>query len=165
MIYPPIGAVADSIGGLAGARLLSLGFMLGATCLLWGTATRLFGRRAAFFAAALFAVLGPTLHLGAFATYDPMALFLMALAAWCACGGRDRERRLGWILAAAAALVLANATKYASAIFDPVIVVGRRAQRLPAAGGQGGAAAAPRCWSPAWSAAWRCCSGWAARGT
>ena len=36
---------------------------------------------AAFFAAALFAVLGPTLHLGAFATYDAMALFLLALFA------------------------------------------------------------------------------------
>ena len=136
VIYPPIGAVADSIGGLAGARLLSLGFMLGATGLLWGTATRLFGRRAAFFAAALFAVLGPTLHLGAFATYDPMALFLMALAAWCACGGRDRETAVGWILAAAAALVLANATKYASAIFDPVIVALAVLSAYPRPGGK-----------------------------
>src|SRR6202043_3423546 len=60
VIYPPLGALADSVGGLAGARVLSLVFMLGATVLLWGTAGRLFGRRAAFFAAALFAVLGPT---------------------------------------------------------------------------------------------------------
>jgi hypothetical protein len=136
VIYPPIGALADSVGGLAGARLLSLGFMLAATCLLWGTATRLFGRRAAFFAAALFAVLGPTLHLGAFATYDPMALFLMALAAWCACGGRDREGVTGWILAAAAALALANATKYASAIFDPVIVAVAVLSAFPRPGGK-----------------------------
>ena len=83
VIYPPLGALADSIGGLAAARVLSLVFMLGATGLVWGTAGRLFGRRAAFFAAALFAVLGPTLHLGAFATYDALALVLVALAAWC----------------------------------------------------------------------------------
>jgi hypothetical protein len=136
VIYPPLGALADSAGGLAGARLLSLGFMLAATCLLWGTATRLYGRRAAFFAAALFAVLGPTLHLGAFATYDPMALCLMALAAWCACGGRDREGVTGWILAAAGALILANATKYASAIFDPVIVVLAVLSAYPRPGGK-----------------------------
>jgi hypothetical protein len=79
VIYPPIGALADSIGGLAAARILSLVFMLGATVLLWATASRLFGRRAAFFAAALFAVLGPTLHMGAFATYDAMSLLLVAL--------------------------------------------------------------------------------------
>ena len=43
VIYPPLGALADSIGGLAAARLLSLLFMLGATALLWGTAGRLLG--------------------------------------------------------------------------------------------------------------------------
>ena len=46
VIYPPIGAAADSLGGLAGARALSLVFMLGATVLLWGAGARLFGRRA-----------------------------------------------------------------------------------------------------------------------
>ena len=92
VIYPPIGALADGIGGLAGARILSLVFMLGATTLLWATAGRLFGRRAAFFAAALFAVLGPTLHLGSFATYDAMSVFLIALAAWCVVRAGERGR-------------------------------------------------------------------------
>ena len=87
VIYPPIGALADSVGGLTAARLLSLAFMLGATALLWSAASRLYGSRAAFFAAALFAVCGPTLHLGSFATYDAMAVFLIALAAWCVIGG------------------------------------------------------------------------------
>ncbi len=76
VIYPPLGAAADGLGGLAGARVLSLAFMLGATMLLWGAAARLFGRRASFFAAALFALLGTTLHLGVFATTDAMSLFL-----------------------------------------------------------------------------------------
>src|SRR5215475_14844154 len=41
VIYPPIGAIADSLGGLAAARLLSLVFMLGVTSFLWSTAIRL----------------------------------------------------------------------------------------------------------------------------
>ncbi len=135
-IYPPVGALADRLGGLTGARLLSLVFMLGATALLWGTASRLYGRRAAIVAAALFAVLGPTLHLGAFATYDAMSLLLVALAAWCATGGRDHEDATGWILAAAAALALANATKYASAIFDPVVVLLAVLSAYPRPGGK-----------------------------
>ena len=84
VLYPPLGALADSVGGLAGARLLSLCFMLAATAALWGTTSRLYGKRAAFFAAGLWAVLGPTLHLGAFATYDAMSLCLLAVACWFA---------------------------------------------------------------------------------
>ncbi|MGH3301026.1 MAG: hypothetical protein ACRDOK_04920, partial [Streptosporangiaceae bacterium] len=36
ILYPPLGALADSLGGLAAARLLSLAFMLTATALLYG---------------------------------------------------------------------------------------------------------------------------------
>ena len=122
VVYPPLGAMADSIGGLTGARVLSLCLMLGATSLLWATTSRLYGRRAAFFAAGLWSVLGPTLHLGAFATFDAMSLFFVALAAWCATAGRMREDATGWILATTGALVVANAAKYASAIFDPTVI-------------------------------------------
>src|ERR1035438_4502425 len=80
VLYSPLGALADSVGGLTAARILSLVFMLGATAVLWFTAGRLYGRRAAFFGAALFAVLGPTLHLGAFATLDAMSVFLVRSA-------------------------------------------------------------------------------------
>jgi hypothetical protein len=123
VIYPPLGALADSVGGLAGARVLSLVLMLGATALLWGTAGRLFGRRAAFFAAALFAVLGPTLHLGAFATYDALALVLVAVAAWCVVRAAERGEGTGWMIAAGAALAVANAVAYSSALLDVVVVV------------------------------------------
>ena len=121
VLYPPVGVAADNIGGLAGARVLSLVFMLGATVLLWGAAARLFGRRAAFFGAALFAVLGTTLHLGAFATYDAMSVFLVALAAWCVIRAGARGPATGWMIAAAVALALANATAYTSLLFDPLI--------------------------------------------
>ena len=140
-LYPPIGAAADSIGGLAGARVLSLVFMLGATVLLWGAAARLFGRRAAFFAAALFAVLGTTLHLGAFATYDAMSVFLVALAAWCVIRAGAREPATGWMVAAGAVLALANATAYTSLLFDPLIAA---LALLTAPGPPGGLVAARR---------------------
>jgi Dolichyl-phosphate-mannose-protein mannosyltransferase len=80
--YPLLGALADSGGGLAGARLLSLAFMLGGTALLWATTTRLYGRRAALLACGLFATLAGTQFLGSLATFDAPALFLLALASW-----------------------------------------------------------------------------------
>jgi hypothetical protein len=123
VIYPPLGAVADFIGGLAGARVLSLIFMLCATVLLWSTTSRLYGRQVGFFASALWAFLGPTLMLGAYATFDAMSLFLLALAAWCATAHRARDEATGWMVTAALALALANATKYASVIFDPVVIL------------------------------------------
>ncbi len=123
VFYPPVGALADSLGGLAAARMLSLAFMLGATALLWGTAGRLFGRRAAFFAAALFAVLGPTLHLGAFATYDAMSMLLVALAAWCVVRAGARQHATGWMIAAGVALALANAAAYSTVLFDPIVIL------------------------------------------
>ena len=123
VIYPPIGAIADSLGGLAAARLLSLMFMLGVTSLVWCTANRLLAdERAAFFAAALFAVLAPTLHLGSFATYDAAALLLLAAATWCAAGVRSGGQTWRWMVAAGILLALANATKYATALYDPTVL-------------------------------------------
>ena len=77
--------------------------MLGATALLWSMTSKLFGGRAAFFAAALFAVLGPTQFLGAFATYDAMALLLLAASAWCVVAARDRDDSTLLLLAGTAA--------------------------------------------------------------
>jgi Dolichyl-phosphate-mannose-protein mannosyltransferase len=136
VIYPPLGALADSAGGLAGARILSLAFMLAATTLLWATARRLFGRRAAFFAAALFAIAGPTVHLGAFATYDALSIALIAAAAWCAVRAADRADATGWMLAAGIALALANATAYATVLLDPVVIVLAYLVACPRPGGK-----------------------------
>jgi hypothetical protein len=123
VIYPPLGAIADSVGGLAGARLLSLCFMLGVTLFLWSSTRQLFDTRAAFFASGLFAVLGPTQHLGAFATYDAMSLFFLSLATWIVIRAGARDDGWTWMILAALALTIANATKYASAIFDPVVIM------------------------------------------
>lgn len=122
VIYPPIGAVADTLGGLAAARILSLCFMLAASALLWATTLRLLGRGPAFFATALWATLASTQFLGAFATYDALSLLLTTVAAWCAVRAGARGKAAGWLTSAAVALAAANATKYASAIFDPVVI-------------------------------------------
>jgi Dolichyl-phosphate-mannose-protein mannosyltransferase len=142
VIYPPLGALADSVGGLTGARILSLIFMLGATVVLWAVTEQLHGRRAAFFAAALFAIMGPTLHLGSFATYDAMALFLVALAAWLVVRAGDRQDATVWMVAAGVTLVVANATSYASALFDPVVILLALVIALPKPGGKLAAARA-----------------------
>jgi hypothetical protein len=136
VVYPPLGALADGLGGLIGARILSLAFMLGTTVALWDTADRLFGRRAAFFGAALFAVLGPTLHLGSFATYDAMSLFLIALTAWLVVRAGDRQDATGLMVAAGITLALANATAYSSALFDPVVILLALVTAFPKPGGK-----------------------------
>jgi len=121
VIYPPLGALASDIGGLAGARLLSLCFILAATALLYSVTCRLFGRHAAIAAAVVFAFTGPTQFLGALATYDAMAVFLLAFASWLAIRSAGRWGELA-LVACAMILVLADATKYASLLWDPVVV-------------------------------------------
>jgi hypothetical protein len=121
VVYPPIGAVADSIGGLAAARILSMIFMLVSTALLYlTTRTLLFEKRAAVYAAAAFGLLGPTLSL-TFATHDAMALMLIALSAWFAvrASGRHPEP---FLVLAGVVMALANAAKYASTLWDPVVI-------------------------------------------
>ena len=117
VIYPPLGALADGAGGLYGARLLSLFFMLGATVVLWAAASRVISRGAALGSTALFAVLAPVLHVGSLATYDAMAAFLVALAAFCAL-----HRGAAWLAAAVVTLAAANMAKYSSALVDPAVV-------------------------------------------
>jgi hypothetical protein len=121
VLYPPIGALADSAGGLAGARLLSLAFMLGATGFLYAAAQRLFDRQVAITAAVVFIILGPTQALGALATYDAMCVFLTALAAWLVIRAISKASE-PLIVLSALVMAIADTTKYASALWDPAII-------------------------------------------
>jgi hypothetical protein len=135
VIYPPIGAIADSLGGLTAARLLSLACMLAVTSFAWSTAKRLLADdRAAFFAAALFAALAPTMHLGSYATYDAPALLLLAAATRCAVEARGSQHAARWLIAAGTFLALANATKYATALYDPTVLCVTFLSAWPGAG-------------------------------
>lgn len=119
VLYPPLGAAADSAGGLVGARCLSLLLMLGATTMVYLASSRLFDRQAAFFAAGMFSVSGLVIHNGAFATYNPLALFLLALSAWAATLVRDGKPVP--MAACIGALVMSNAAKYATLAWDPIV--------------------------------------------
>ena len=125
VVYPPLAAIFDSVGGLAFARCLSLLFMMAATLLLWGTVSRLSGRRSAFYACALFTTVGTGQDLGAFATYDAMAIASLALATWLGVRGIRAGRVSQAMLYATsgAVLVFADAVKYASGLWNPVVVL------------------------------------------
>lgn len=123
VIYPPVGAIANNFGGLAGARMLSLAFMIVATILLYFTALPLFGRLPAVVAAALWAFSEPAIRL-AFATFDPMSVLLTALSAWLIVRAVYRKRWGAFLFAtmAASALALANAAAYSGVVIDPVVL-------------------------------------------
>lgn len=59
VLYPVLGALADSIGGLAAARALSLLEMLAVTGLIYAMSRRLFNERVALCAAVVYAVTEP----------------------------------------------------------------------------------------------------------
>jgi hypothetical protein len=121
VLYPVLGASADSVGGLAAARAVSLVLMLTTTALLYSLTRRLFNERVGLCAAVVFSVTESALFLGHLATYDAPALCLLAFASWIVV--RTAESRWPLYLLAVPVVTLAVATKYASALFVPTIVV------------------------------------------
>lgn len=140
VIYPVLAAIASKLGGLTAARALSLAFMLLATTAVFLTGRRLHGRLTGFFAAGVFAALGPTLHLSSYATFDAMALCLLAWSTHYVIRFAYGESRNA-LLYAAVLMVLADCTKYACLLWNPVIVL------LAASAGPG-------------YSAWRCSRAW-----
>jgi hypothetical protein len=118
VFFSPIAAIADHIGGIAEVRLMNLCFMLCATVLLFVITRRLFGYLAALTAVVLFSGLGLAHDIGVYGNYDSLALMLMAAATYCAV--RSNERK--WLLLLPAALLAANAAKYMTLLFDPVVI-------------------------------------------
>jgi len=120
VIYSPLAAVADSLGGIVEVQMASTVFMLTATLLLYLTVKRLFGYWPGVLSAGLFAGLGPTQVVGRNAIYDAMAFMLTGAAAYCAARtdeGGDRR-----LLLVPVVLLFANATKYMTVVFDPVVI-------------------------------------------
>ena len=121
-IYPPIGALADWLGGITAARVLGMTFMLGATLMLYLVAAKLFDRTVAVSAAALWSIGEPTLRL-AFATFDPVAVFFASLAVWLIVHARSKRRHGEIVAAAAVVAALSSVIAYSNAVFLPVIFV------------------------------------------
>lgn len=121
MLYPPLAAAADSVFGLAGARLIGFACMIGCTALVYSMSRLLFNERVGLAAAGAFAIAQSTLFLGNFATYDPPAMFLLALGAWLMVRCANERRWAAWVFAPPL-LALAVAVKYAALLYVPVIV-------------------------------------------
>jgi hypothetical protein len=121
VLYPVLGAAADSVGGLAAARAVNLILMLATTSLLYSLTRRLFNERVGLCAALVFSVTESALFLGHLATYDAPALCLLAVAAWIMV--RTAQSRWPLYLLAAPVVALAVATKYASLLFVPTVAV------------------------------------------
>jgi hypothetical protein len=134
IIYPPLGALADSLGGLAAARILSLICMLAATIFLYLVARRLLGSTAAILSCAVWAISEPAIRLGAFATYDALSILMMATSVWLAVEAGFRRRRGEFVAAAAASLALANVTAYSTIVIDPIVIAVAFVVWLPAIG-------------------------------
>jgi 4-amino-4-deoxy-L-arabinose transferase-like glycosyltransferase len=120
VLYPVLGAVADSVGGLAAARAVSLLAMLTTTGLLYSLTRRLFNERVGLCAAVIFSVTESALFLGHLATYDAPALCLLAIASWIVV--RTAASRWPLYLLAAPIVALSVASKYAALLFSPTIV-------------------------------------------
>jgi 4-amino-4-deoxy-L-arabinose transferase-like glycosyltransferase len=121
-LYPVLAAMADAVGGLAAARDVSLFFAVVATVATYGVGSRLFGRAAGIIGAAAFTLCGSVIYLSHFATYDSMMMSLVAVAAWLAVYSAQRDG-FAWAPAVALLLALAFLTKYAGAVFVPVVVL------------------------------------------
>jgi 4-amino-4-deoxy-L-arabinose transferase-like glycosyltransferase len=119
--YPVISAGLDHVGGLFAIRLFSCAMMLATTIASFCFTRRLYGPRAAVIAAALFALLEPTTYMGAFGTYDAMALALLAFGSVCALRAADGRLAWLWISGAVLFCALADAAKYASALWNPPV--------------------------------------------
>jgi hypothetical protein len=119
--YPVLAAMADSVGGLAAARAVSLFFALVATGATYLLGNRLFGRTAGLLGAASFVLCGSVIFQSHLAVYDSTAMAFGALAALAAVRGVQEQRLLNAPVVAAL-LTLAALAKYAGMIYLPVVV-------------------------------------------
>lgn len=119
-LYPVLAALGDAVGGLAGARDVSLVCALAATLGVYGLGRELFGRWPGALGALAFAVCGPVLFQSHLATYDAMAMALVAAASWLAVRSARRDQLL-WAPLVALLLALAFLTKYGAGVYAPIV--------------------------------------------
>lgn len=136
-LYPPVAAWAERIGGLEGARTVSVVLVWAATLAVFAVGARLFDDLATgVLGAAVFAVQAPVVFLARLATVDAPSLAMLAVALAVALGGRTQRARLVHALVAGAALGVAVGFKYAALLYWPSMAV------IAALNGAGGARSA-----------------------
>ena len=119
-LYPVLGALADSLGGLEGARLLSTVFSAVTVLAVFGLGRSLYGPTAGLVGAAAYAVQGSVLFIAGLATFDAMMLVLVVLAAWAAVASARRDG-LQWAPMIGVLLALAVMVKYGGVAYVPVV--------------------------------------------
>jgi hypothetical protein len=119
--YPAIASAFVSAIGMGALRALSLVLMLGTTTFLYLWTHRLFNERVGLAAAAAYAMIASTAMLGALATGDALALFLLAAATWLVV---ESIRGMLWpLLVAPVVVILAVLVKSAALAYLPTIVL------------------------------------------
>ncbi len=118
--YPVLAALGDHVGGVQGARAVSLLFALLATVSVNGLGRQLYGRAAGLLGAAAFVLCGSVIYQSDFATFDSTTLGLVAAAAWLTVYSVRRDGFL-WAPVVAVLLVGAFYAKYAGAVYTPVV--------------------------------------------
>ena len=121
VLYPVLAAAANSIGGLAAARAVSLLAMLSTTVLLYAMTRRLFNERVGLCAVVLFCVTEGTTLAGHLATNDAVSLCLLALASWIVV--RTAPWRWRAYLLAAPVAGLAIGTDYWALLYLPTLAL------------------------------------------
>jgi hypothetical protein len=119
-LYPVVGAIADSIAGLQGARLVSLFFVCIVIVGTYGIGSELFGKVSGLLGAATFALCGSVIFISHLATFDAMALCLTTFGCWLTAYSANHDK-LFWAPIVGLILTCALLTKYAMAVYVPGI--------------------------------------------
>ena len=119
-LYPVVGAIADSVAGLQGARYVSLFFIWLVIVATYGIGNELFGKVSGLLGAGAFALCGSVIFISHLATLDAMALCLMSLGCWLTVYSANHDKLL-WAPVVGLILTCAFLTKYAMAIYVPGI--------------------------------------------
>ncbi|MEO6822452.1 MAG: glycosyltransferase family 2 protein, partial [Candidatus Nanopelagicales bacterium] len=118
--YPVLAALGDSVGGVQGARAVSLIGVIGAMVGVFGFTRVLFGRTAGLFAALTFATFGSVIYQSHLAVYDSWMMMFVAFAAWLTVYSVEHDG-FAWSPVVGVLLTLAFFTKYAGAVYVPII--------------------------------------------
>jgi hypothetical protein len=120
--YPVLAALGDNVGGLAGARAVSLLFAMGSTVCVYGLGRQLYGGRAGLLGAATFALCGSVVFQSGLATFDSTTMFFVAAAAWLTVYSARHDAYL-WAPAVSLLLVAAFTAKYGGILYLPVVAL------------------------------------------
>ncbi|MFZ5907861.1 MAG: ArnT family glycosyltransferase [Nitrospirota bacterium] len=116
LIQPIFASLGDAIGGLHGARAVSIPFGLGLTYIIYLISRNLFSERIGFFSALIFLFSGTTLYLSKLATYDIVSAFFLGLSLLLIILSRQKKSFL-WLVFGSVSLFLSVMTKYVAAVY------------------------------------------------